>query len=1020
MPDYARKLYTFLVSPHATTWGTSLIDQLECLRGQGDQLEIWKNSSEYKLLHDITSSSDKLNLSKRETLTTIACHPISGQTQDLDTTAATNRLNHVLQKINAETGRNILEETDCEKVYWWFWRFYPELWSDSPDRLLHPAHSILPDCPIHSYQSTAAALSEAIGTDQEPYLLLFSFSPVQDFIKASRKFLDFWAGSYLLHYLAAKLCWEVAEQYGPDAIITPSLWSQEIIDAFLLKKYSENAERPKDRYPGFQKTFTALGYDPIERWDQDKSNSLSTAGFPNAIVVIIPGKEAAKQLGEKLTKTLQDTWSNEIGDQIRYDIRKRVGAYAADLPKDFWGKLEERFPLAKTNPAPYKQDLQQWAHRPNNQYDQGKSEYLYPNWQWQSLWNAQLKNTWEPYWSAIPLGKPGQPLEITKDQFNSDWADQQNAIAQPLESIPAEAEREIYETLNVGTWWGSFQQRLRTILDAVKRNRNWNIPISPGRRSSISGQFSAVHPSLNYTKFAEGAGLTEGTMSFFWWLMAQVYPGLFDGTEQLNAIELTKRMAWNYGGVMQELGISDSDVEMDYENLIRFPNLSSIAAARFAAENPRLILTYWNQLRQELTQTDNQVLKQGLKSFENKTKRPFQIQGADQKLTTLPGHNKGLNGVMFSSRWLAEDMNLTRPEMLELQKIIDRTHKVHNFGDASPADWWVILLADGDGMGDYVSGHKLEKYSEYLNEDAIGPEQTTQLEALKALKKRMGPATHIGLNRALLDFSNRLVPYLTEQRFCGKVVYSGGDDVMALLPIEDLPEYLLSLRAAWSGKADPKEEFETAEGAVGYWKPKMAETMGLPDRWLFTMGKTATLSAGIIIAHKSVPLPTVLESLWTAEKDGAKAMPGKDGLCFRVIYGNGNQLEALMPGKLLESWWECIHDFASYGDNLAPALYRLAEELPLHTSISDLYLIEKAASVILNRRDQPLPNFERLQKWLFAWEAWALEHQSDLSPPPGTTIDDLSKLLRFTAFWIDKRVQRHQWTTTNPTLQEVN
>jgi CRISPR-associated protein Cmr2 len=43
----------------------------------------------------------------------------------------------------------------------------------------------------------------------------------------------------------------------------------------------------------------------------------------------------------------------------------------------------------------------------------------------------------------------------------------------------------------------------------------------------------------------------------------------------------------------------------------------------------------------------------------------------------------------------------------------------------------------------------------------------------------MGLSTHGALSRALLDFSNRLVPYLTEQRYAGRLIYSGGDDVLA-------------------------------------------------------------------------------------------------------------------------------------------------------------------------------------------------------------------------------------------------
>jgi CRISPR-associated protein Cmr2 len=100
---------------------------------------------------------------------------------------------------------------------------------------------------------------------------------------------------------------------------------------------------------------------------------------------------------------------------------------------------------------------------------------------------------------------------------------------------------------------------------AVKNTRHWQIPAAPGPRSSLSGQFSAVHPRLNYQErplpdgttrdFREGGGLPESSMRLFWLIMAYAYKGLFNGSEMLNALELTKRMAWQFGGVAQSLGI---------------------------------------------------------------------------------------------------------------------------------------------------------------------------------------------------------------------------------------------------------------------------------------------------------------------------------------------------------------------------------------------------------------------------------------------------------------------------------
>lgn len=185
-----------------------------------------------------------------------------------------------------------------------------------------------------------------------------------------------------------------------------------------------------------------------------------------------------------------------------------------------------------------------------------------------------------------------------------------------------------------------------------------------------------------------------------------------------------------------------------------------------------------------------------------------------------------------------------------------------------------MVLGDGDGMGGYVNGRKLHYYQDYIVEGLVNREEINDeiwKELLENTKKRMGPATHVGLNRALLDFSNRIVPYITEQRCCGRVIYSGGDDVMAALPLADLPKFLLSLRAAWSGKTDPENEFNS-NGGYWQWKTENSskKPLDIPPRPLFTMGKEATMSLGIVVAHKSVPLPTVLEKIWDAEKECAK------------------------------------------------------------------------------------------------------------------------------------------------------
>lgn len=1056
MDYYYRKLYALILNTD--------IPQLKSAIGKLlSSFDSWWEEHGY-LSQEIASSSDGFyfgDSSKENESSKIKVrHPISGEEQ-----------NFVLS--NAELDgvdiAKLATELDAKQLFWWLWRFYPELITQQqPQALLKPANKIIPDCPVHSYKSTVSAIvgamfpnsfSESFSETQElqrPYLLIFTFSPVQEFIKSSRKFLDFWAGSYLLHYLSVKLCWYIANKYGPDAVITPSLWSQEIIDALIFKDiFNSNPDREK-YFPG--------GISPVTRFENKISSSLSTAGFPNAISALIPEKDI-KALGEDLGEQLKKEW-REIGVRVREDIKKRV-MELLEQPRE---ELEKLF----TDAFPKNVDLQPYIDE-LVKLKQGGC------WEWNKLWEAQLQHTWEYYWTAVPLGNPETDYKIEVPQQNRDspknkecdtskefdtWKDKQEEISQNLEPIPSEAEIKTYSHMNVGSFWGSLQARLGKSIQAVKNTRSWKIPAAPGERSTISGQFSAVHPRLHYCdKFKEGGGLPASDMRLFWLAIAQAYPGLFNGSERLNAIELTKRMAWVYGGVAESLGISlqikddtnqdknnqnennqdESDRgknnQIDYESLIRFPNLSSIAAARFACDRPDLIKEYWKTLRdsvrslstaereQEQGLTKRVFRKEQISAFYAKTQRPFHVPKTDQKNTNH------YNGVMFSSKWLADDMGLQNSDRIAaLRGFVENAHKKIGFGDGSPSDWWVIILADGDNMGKYVSGKKLQNYDEYIVKESVD-EEIPGLADLYKTRKRMGPATHVGLNRALLDFSNGLVPHLTQQRFCGKVIYSGGDDVMAVLPLEDLPQYLLSLRAAWCGGEDPLGEFYN-DG--GYWYPlqDIENNSKNKNRPYFTMGTGATMSIGIVIAYKSVPLATVLEKLWDAEKAEAKKIPGKNGLCFRVIYGSGNTLEALMKGDLLAKWWEFlegtkiestpIDDNSSQDKNrvfpshLSPLLYRLAEELPIHACVTeDCQLLSKAAQVIVNSRNEKLNNSQLLYNWLNEWETWAWNaRQQKGEDAKGAKEKDLTNLLLFTAFWVDKMVQRQGWKQLQ--IQEVD
>lgn len=1062
MNVYHRKLYAFLRAIEKIGWLkvdlNYIYNNLACLQPYLADLQKWWESQNGEQAVRISSSSDRVSLNyvpkQGNEKDIFVCHAISGEGQKITVSAFANPLDI----------SRIAQEEDAEKVFWWFWRYFPELLSrqDARNALLIPTHRILPDCPLHSYQSTVSALTGAIFSDENesdtgkksPYLLLFTFSPIQEFIKSSRKFLDFWAGSFLLHYFSALLCFEAAKKYGPDAVITPSLWSQEIIDALIIENYSELPEIQEI----FKNPCEDIQIDPASNFNTPQSQSLSTAGFPNVITILVPNQQKAVELGKHLEQTLKDTWlkiSRDVRSSVKEKVRDLVNNQQElqktwkiiarefihitdeqELSK-FWNVITDEFTQGK-NEAELEQAWLKMEISPDKLIKVQKSRdikktlqdfYQGGNWEWNQLWDVQINNTWETYFVAVPLGSPEQPLEIEQgnDQLQA-WINSQNQIAQPIIDLPSPAEEPAYEKFNVGSWWGSLQARLGNAIQAIKNTRAWQISVAPGERSTLSGQYSALYPRFNYQKFQNGFGVPSESLRLFWRVMTLAYPGLFNGSEKLNAIELTKRMAWKYGGVAESLGIPLNDDD-DYEGLIRFPNLCSIAAAHFASHNPTKIERYWQDLEQEFRQHpqfQNQESK--YREFRKLTRRPFQVKRADEALKKDTNYQKGYNGVMFSSKWLADDMGLEALETSALRSIVDTVQKRH-FGDSSPADWWVLVLGDGDGMGGYVNGRKLKKYEDYIIKDLVDENHIRDKEAweelLKNTRKRMGPATHVGLNRALLDFSNRLVPYITEQRCCGRVIYSGGDDVMVALPLADLPKFLRSLRAAWCGSQDPEGEFRCM-GGYWQWNEESPKPADIPSRPLFTMGKEATMSLGVVIAHKSVPLPTVLEKLWSAEKDkakkllggsiGNKTIPNKDGLCFQIIYGSGNTLEALMKGHLLESWWQFIQVSQNHEQvDFSPILYRLAEELPRHADVTENdKLFRQVAEVVLHSRNQEVPEDVKnaLLTWLDEWEEWAFcivrstENQDNTL---GNAPEDMSMLLKFTAFLMSRRQVESNW-----------
>ena len=219
-----------------------------------------------------------------------------------------------------------------------------------------------------------------------------------------------------------------------------------------------------------------------------------------------------------------------------------------------------------------------------------------------------------------------------------------------------------------------------------------------------------------------------------------------------------------------------------------------------------------------------------------------------------------------------------------LQDLLKATRDV---GIDAPPRYYAVLLMDGDSMGRWLSGtHKDMPTFAALTHPKTAEEleqRSTEWSDFAGRKRLVSPAYHAAISRALGNFALKCVRRIVEELHPGVLVYAGGDDVLALLPLEHALPVALELRAAFSGQSvidhdGVKDTDFVSEQHSGY--------MALDGQPLLTMGPSATASTGIAIAHHSSPLSGVLAAAREAEH-AAKEYYDRNALAVTVLKRSG-------------------------------------------------------------------------------------------------------------------------------------
>lgn len=203
--------------------------------------------------------------------------------------------------------------------------------------------------------------------------------------------------------------------------------------------------------------------------------------------------------------------------------------------------------------------------------------------------------------------------------------------------------------------------------------------------------------------------------------------------------------------------------------------------------------------------------------------------------------------------------------------------------------YYAVLLMDGDKMGDLINGETLSAtWKDILHEDLtkkIEDGSVKKADSLKQIlnkRRSLNPALHAMISDSLNNFA-RFGVQPSVKNAKGELIYAGGDDVCAVLPLKNAlscakkisEAYTLSFAKYTENGAEPIEKLDFNGGIekVGYHLGSGAEKI--------------SISGAVIIAHHKEPLREVIQDAHRVLDSVAKEKSGRNAVAVRLKKRSG-------------------------------------------------------------------------------------------------------------------------------------
>ncbi|NOX36045.1 MAG: type III-B CRISPR-associated protein Cas10/Cmr2 [Calditrichaeota bacterium] len=797
----------------------------------------------------------------------ILTHPFSGVQKDFTEQLKTYSANELISETEKairrtlETYQNYLNELSSNKeknalLYWLLWRRYNEdvqkqLTTPSLKAIwpFLPADTRIPDHSLWNHLKVTAALSACVAergnVNKQDWIdaafLLFSIGPVQSFISTARKTIDHWMGSFLLSYLTFTAMQAVFEEIGADAIIFPELYGQPFMDAYLFNRYPEIFEE----------------YQP-------NREQLLTPSLPNRFLAIVP-TGLAEELARNAEKAVKKEWGN-IWNAGKHYFEERIGI----------------------------QQTKYWNH----------------------LWERQCTDYFEIYWLVLPWKKSFQEQSEFYRRFISSESPVELKEPKIWEKVQKFYNLKLYEhPSNLALAYPLIYELAEHLFGARKNLRYYQPSLNRGEPSfkchlcgerevlhveepKIPGYFQQFDGIITHQKdgekFYRGKDGWQHIQTFWKELIlgkidekpqAKIRK-FFKENERLCAVCASKRVAEFYlQKQFQSMNISVPEVAFNY------PSTAEIAGLPFkeqilhqAEDAPGVLDDFLEKLK-------------GLQENAAEEKFYFQTFAVPALMKRTANKPSLQDFAKIDSSFLLNLLNQETGDEVQddldkgtnvLTEIRESFRKLTEVLQVSPSRlsrYYCYLAMDGDKMGEWVAGKRLPQFQEVIHPKIVEQiknateERTKKIAHILTERRRITPSIHSMISSVQNQFAVTVARQVVEEQHRGKLVYAGGDDVLAMVPVADALSLAHHLRLAFSGYT---EQIEKAAGWV-------AEK----DGWQMRFGHTATASLGLVIAHHTTPMRQVIAQAQKMEKK-AKAF-GRNALGIALLKRSGEIVQTIVP-----------------------------------------------------------------------------------------------------------------------------